>query len=200
MRSAKLPAAQSVCKVYRHTIMNSEEFKKQLLPIHNKLYRLSVRILANLTDAEDVVQEAYLKLWNLREKLGDIDNPKAFAVTVTKNLSLDRLKQRRTLSMNDSSQYLFLTDSINPFEQIEHTEDVVSVKTIINRLPDQQKSIIVLRDLEGLSFEEIQDVTGLSINTIRVNLSRARKVVRDQLIKFHNYGTERNKKTSGQIL
>jgi RNA polymerase sigma-70 factor (ECF subfamily) len=181
--------------------MTSEEFKNKLVPMHQKLYRLCYRFLGTVADAEDAIQEVYIKLWNMRDKLTGIQNIEAFSTTVTKNYCLDRLKLKKNVSMDDLLANTTIADHAqSPLAALENRENSIFVKQIINTLPDQQQSIIIMRDIEEYSFDEIQSVTGLDINNIRVNLSRARKQVRNELIKFHYYGTERNKKTAGKIL
>ncbi len=182
--------------------MNAEEFKQKVLPVNQKLFRLSFRFLDNLQEAEDTVQEVFLKLWGMRYKLNEINKIEAFAMTMTKNLCLDKLKSKRMVSIDDSNLNLHNKASINenPHEMSENRENLSIVRNIIDSLPEQMKSIMIMRDLEEYSFEEIQDITGLTMNNIRVSLSRARKQVRNELIKVHEYGTERNKNTSGKIL
>jgi RNA polymerase sigma factor (sigma-70 family) len=178
--------------------MNAEEFKQKVLPVNQKLLRLSFRFLGNIQEAEDVVQEVYMKLWDMRHKLSEINNVEAFATTVTKNHCLDRLKARRTVSLEENLQNLGNRESAseNPHQISENQDNISYVRLIIDNLPEQQKSIIKMRDIEQYSFEEIQEITGLDLNNIRVNLSRARKQVRDELIKVHGYGTEQNKTAS----
>ena len=182
--------------------MNSNDFKAKLLPVNQKLYRLCLRFLVHRDEAEDVVQEVYLKLWNMRDKLGEINNLEAFATTVTKNLCLDKLKSRRMISMDDLNNQFSTAVSAetDPHRLTENLDTFGMVRKIIDQLPDQQKSVIMLRDIDEFSFEEIEQLTGLNINTIRVNLSRARKQVRDEIIKVHEYGTESDKRSSGKIL
>jgi RNA polymerase sigma factor (sigma-70 family) len=182
--------------------MNAEEFKLKVLPVNQKLLRLSFRFLSNMQEAEDAVQEVYMKLWAMRDKLETINNVEAFATTVTKNLCLDKLKSRRTVSLDDQLSAISNRESASntPHQISENQENLAIVKIIIDNLPEQQKNMIILRDLEEYSFEEIQEITGLDLNYIRVNLSRARKQVRDELIKIHEYGTERNKTTSREVL
>ncbi|HEY4789357.1 MAG TPA: RNA polymerase sigma factor [Bacteroidales bacterium] len=182
--------------------MNAEEFKQKVLPVNQKLLRLSFRFLGNIQEAEDAVQEVYIKLWGMRQKLVEINNVEAFATTVTKNHCLDRLKSRHTVSLEDHLPNLTSRESVheNPHQISENQDSVSYVKLIIDNLPEQQKSMIVMRDIEQYSFEEIQEITGLDMNYIRVNLSRARKQVRQELTKVHEYGTERDKKTTGEIL
>jgi RNA polymerase sigma-70 factor (ECF subfamily) len=182
--------------------MNAEEFKAKVLPVNQKLLRLSVRFLGNLQEAEDAVQEVYTKLWVMREKLADINNVEAFATTMTKNLCLDKLKARHTVRLDDHLPAISNRESAleNPHHTSENQDSMSYVKLIIDNLPEQQKSVIILRDIEEYSFEEIQEVTGLDLNYIRVNLSRARKQVREELIKVHSYGIEQNKTTSREVL
>jgi RNA polymerase sigma factor (sigma-70 family) len=182
--------------------MNATEFKKRLLPVNQKLLRLSFRFLGNFQEAEDIVQEVYMKLWAMRDKLHNVNNLEAFSITVTKNLCLDKLKARRTVSLDAQLTTMTNREMLgdNPHQQSENREAVAIIKQIIDTLPEQQKNVIILRDIEQYDFEEIQNITGLDINYIRVNLSRARKYVREELTKFHAYGTERNKTTSGEVL
>lgn len=182
--------------------MNAEEFKHKVLPVNQKLLRFSFRFLGNVQEAEDAVQEVFMKLWGMREKLSEINNVEAFATTITKNLCLDKLKARRTVSLD--SQVLNINhreDTVpNPHQISENQDSADIVQRIIDHLPEQQKSVIIMRDIEEYDFEEIHEITGFDMNYIRVNLSRARKQVREELIKVHEYGTKSNKTTSGEIL
>lgn len=72
--------------------MDVDVFKQRFLPFHPKLYRIAYALLDNKADAEDILQDAYCKLWNKRDELGDIQNPEAFSITLVKNLCLDFLR------------------------------------------------------------------------------------------------------------
>lgn len=180
--------------------MNAEQFKQKLLPVSQKLFRLSYRFLGNSQEAEDAVQEVFAKLWNMRDKLGDIKNYEAFATTITKNHCLDKLKAKKTVSIEDNGITYSMSSKENPYQTVENENNHQIIKGIMDNLPDQQRTIMIMRDLEEYSFEEIEEHTGLNLNYIRVNLSRARKQVRDEFIKFHAYGTGSNKETAGKIL
>jgi len=168
--------------------------------MHQRLYRLCYRFLGTAADAEDAIQEVYLKLWNMRDKLTGIDNIEAFSTTVTKNYCLDRLKLKKTVRMDDLLTNSVVDSAQSPYHRVENYNNTFFVKQIIDTLPDQQKTIMVMRDIEEYDFDEIQAITGLDLNNIRVNLSRARKQVRNELIKVHDYGTEQNKRITGKIL
>jgi RNA polymerase sigma factor (sigma-70 family) len=178
--------------------MSAEEFKEKVLPVNQKLFRLAFRFLGNLQEAEDTVQEVFLKLWNMRHKLGEINKIDAFATTMTKNLCLDKLKSKRMFSIEDNNLNILNRESASedPHRLSEQNENMDIVKKIVDTLPEQMKSIMIMRDMEEYSFEEIHEITGLTLNNIRVNLSRARKQVKNELIRVHEYGTERDKNAS----
>ena len=147
--------------------MDTESFKREFLPYHRKLYCVAYRLLENAADAEDLVQEAYLKLWDKREGLSVISNPEAFSVTLVKNMCFDLLR---------SGKYVLSRQR----------------KDIIAHLPEQQQRIINMRDIKGCSYEEIEQVTGLNSINVRVLLSRARKKIREEFNKWNNYESRRN--------
>ena len=149
--------------------MDTAEFKQQFLPYHRKLYRVAFRLTGNPQDAEDMVQEAYLKLWNKRDELADVLNTEAYCVTLIKNLCYDVLRRSQ------------------PDEDGRPPEELNQVRRLIGRLPEQQKRVILLRDVNDCSFEEIEQATGLNAINIRVLLSRARKKIREQYNAIMNY-------------
>ncbi len=171
--------------------MTTETFTKQLLPFKNKLYRLSIRMLSDAQEAADTVQDVYLKLWNMREQLHHINNPEAMAMTMTKNLCLDKLKTKKKLA-TETSPVNVLSERVNPEVQYEFQETSQAIEHFINQLPEQQKWVMHLRDIEHYEFEDIETITGMNLNHIRVNLSRARKTVRERLIKLNTYEYQGN--------
>ena len=181
--------------------MNLEEFKINVLPLQDKIYGFSCRLMGDAEEARDVVQEIYVKLWRLREKLHTYRNLEAFAMTVTRNLCLDKLRARRTVSM-DGPYFPEEEDTgQQPDEMLENANAAKLARDIINDLPEQQRSVIHLRDVEGYEFEEIGEMTGMNINNVRVVLSRARKKVREELLKTYNdHENPGNRKTARKIL
>ncbi len=166
--------------------MKVEEFKRDVLPVKDKLYRFALRMLRNPAEAEDTVQEVFLKLWSKRENLKEYKSIEAFSMVMTRNLCLDKLKspRNRTSELIDSDLKVY---EGSPEKKYEMKDNIKYVHRIIASLPDQQKMIMQLRDVEGYEFEEIAEIMQMKLNAIRVNLSRARKTVRDTLIKKHNY-------------
>ena len=156
------------------------------LPCHAKLYGVACRLLENVEDAEDLIQEAYLKLWSKREELTLISNPEAFAVTLVKNMCFDLLRSGKYLS---DRQHLPLTEAQNalPADGRDAKDDAQLVRMLIARLPQQQRMVMMLRDVKGCSYEEVERLTGLNAVNVRVLLSRARKKIREEFTKWNNY-------------
>lgn len=171
--------------------MTIKEFTIKLLPLKNRMFRLSLSLMNNRDDAEDVVQEVYIKIWKMQEKLDRLKNIEAFMMTITRNLCLDKLKSKRNkfLTLNDDiTKYEFL----DPYEITEQIDLVNKVKSIMKQLPEQQRTIIHLRDVEGYDFNEIIEITGWDMNYLRVNLSRGRKKIKETILKLQHYEPSRN--------
>jgi len=148
-------------------------------------------MLSDHEEAQDTVQEVFLRLWSKREKLDEYRSIEAFAMIITKNLCLDKLKSSRSRNIELKDQ-LETPGSITPYDHTEKTDMKNKAINIINTLPEQQKMVIQMRDVEGLDYDEIAEVMEMSLNNVRVNLSRARKKVRDILIKAQNYEFSNN--------
>ncbi len=166
--------------------MTIEAFKKEVLPLKNRLYRLALRLLIDHMEAEDVVQEVFMKLWSKRNQLQQYRSIEAFAMVITKNKCFDILKSKRYKIMKGLSADL-VVNHMSPYSYAENADSVDHVLALINKLPELQKIIIHLRDVEGYDFDEIAEITELNMNAVRVNLSRARKNVREGLIKVNKY-------------
>ncbi len=178
--------------------MDAKEFKTEVLPLKNKLYRFASRMLDDSEEAGDAVQEVFIKLWNMRDKLHTLNSLEAFAMTVTRNYCLDRIKARRTVSLEQTRSLLFEEDKNENIEKLTEQRDTVRhIRQIMARLPEQQRMIIQLRDIEGYEFEEIEQVLDINLNTIRVNLSRARKKLREIYINSVNNGPEKSRSFTG---
>lgn len=175
--------------------MTKEEFKTRVLPTKGKLFRLALTMLNSRQEAEDTIQDAYLKLWNMRKELSEYNSIEALAVTMTKNLCLDKLRSYRSRKQNDGgleNVQMPAAGQYDPSETVELSESMQYVHEIIGQLPDQQRMIIHLRDIEHYTYEEIAEMTGLKVNNIRVALSRARQTVRKEYLKKQNYEHRKN--------
>lgn len=167
--------------------MNQSDFLKSVLPFKDKVFRLAKRLLVSTEEAEDATQELYFKLWRNKEKLAEYKNVEAFAMTMTKNYCFDRLKSKQASNLTlVHSNYKEKDTALE--KKIEQQDSVSQVHLLIDRLPEQQKLVIQLRDIEQYDFEEIGKMLDLKPTAVRVALSRARKTIRQELIKQHNYG------------
>ncbi|HEV8512284.1 MAG TPA: sigma-70 family RNA polymerase sigma factor, partial [Cyclobacteriaceae bacterium] len=128
--------------------------------------------------AEDVVQEVFARLWSRKVSLENINNIKAFAFKMTRNLCLDKIKLRKQ-KVGKTEKSMLLVSDFNPHELAEIKDMISIVQKIISFLPEQQRLVIQLKSIEELSFEEIEEITDMSVNSIRVNLSRARKTINE---------------------
>lgn len=165
--------------------MTASAFKMKFLPLSRRMYWTAWQFTGNTQEAEDLVQEAFLKLWQKRELIDDIKNTEAYCTTLIKNLYLNQIRRRQIPITDEPSDELTAVneDESDIEEKLEKKEESTQVKWLIEQLPEQQRKIITLHDMEELSNEEIQQQTGLQPTNIRVILSRARKTIRDKLIK-----------------
>jgi RNA polymerase sigma factor (sigma-70 family) len=169
--------------------MDSAEFKTKIIPLGRKLYNFARLLLNDETEAQDAVQEVYIKLWNYRNKMKTLDNTEAFAMKITRNWCLDRLKAKKpVLIENYNKSYDFQKEKNNPHSIMENSDKLNEFNNIMQDLPEQQRMIIQLRDVEGYEFEEIAGILNMNMNAIRVNLSRARKKIKESIIKNESHG------------
>ena len=167
--------------------MNQNDFVKLITPIKDKLFRLSKRILVSTEEAEDATQEVILKLWNNKENLDSYKNIEAFSMTMIKNYCFDQLKSKRSGNLKlVHDNYIDREPSLE--KQLEAKDSLNWVEKAINELPEQQKLIIQMRDIEEYEFEEIAKIMEMNETAIRVALSRARKTIRAFMLKTNDYG------------
>jgi RNA polymerase sigma factor (sigma-70 family) len=168
--------------------MTQNEFVHLTNPFKDKLFRLAKRLLVSTEEAEDATQEVILKLWNKKENLSQYNSLEAFAMTITKNYCLDQLKSKR--AQNLKIVHNNFTDNEASLQQkLEDQDSLNWVEKIIIQLPIQQQIIIQMRDIEQCEFEEIAISLEMNETAIRVALSRARKTIREFMLKMHRYGT-----------
>ncbi|WP_020526632.1 RNA polymerase sigma factor [Flexithrix dorotheae] len=165
-----------------------EDFKNRVLPTKNKLYRFAFRIVGDTDEAEDIVQEVFLKVWNNRSEMHLYRNMEAWCMRLTKNLSLDKVKSKSFKTSREKQEVDLPLNGYSPHQQTEWNDVLQKIDVFINELPEKQKHIIQLRDVEGYSYKEIADILELDLNQIKVNLFRARKTIKDKLQKTESYG------------
>ena len=169
--------------------MNLETFQNSVFSVKNKLFRFAFRLLGSSDEAKDVVQEVFIKVWNGREQLHEVQNLEAWCMRITRNLSLDRLRQqqrRQTDSIEKGAQVQH--SDLSPLENTEINESMKRIGELMAALPDKQRQVMHLRDIEGYSYQEICEILEIDMSQVKVNLFRARNSVRENLQKMDTYG------------
>lgn len=167
--------------------MNQNEFINLIEPFKDKVFRLAKRLLVSKEEAQDATQDILVKLWDKKNGLEQYKNVEALAMTMTKNYCLDQLKSKR--ASNLKIVHTNFTDREAGLDRkIEDQDSWSWVEKTINDLPEQQRLIIQMRDIEQYDFEEISKMLDMNETAVRVALSRARKTIREKMTKTHQYG------------
>lgn len=161
-------------------------FRNNILPLKNELYRLALRITMNAADAEDVVQETMMKVWNRRDQWDQIESIEAFCLTICRNLSLDKVRRMDNQAQTLDAAYDPKDQEVasNPEEQAIQSDRVRLVRQMISQLPEKQRSCMQLRDMEGKSYKDIATVLDITEEQVKVNIFRARQTIREKFKKF----------------
>ena len=167
--------------------MTQVEFLKMVEPFKDKVFRLAKRLLVSREEAEDATQEILIKLWNNKNQIERYRNIEAFSMTMTKNLCFDKLKSKHSQNLKIIHNN-YKDNHITLQNEIELKNSVDWVAKLMEDLPDQQKIVMQLRDIEQYDFAEISKMLDMNETAIRVSLSRARKTIREKLTNTHHYG------------
>lgn len=170
--------------------MKKISFQNDVLPLKNKLFRLALRITLNREEAEDVVQDTMIKVWNTRERWQELDSIEAYSLTIARNLSIDRIKKmdNQNDSLEEQTTERLDETSSTPSERMIQKDKLDIVRNIINELPEKQRSCLQLRDIEGKSYKEIADILSITEDQVKVNIFRARQTVKQRFQQFDSYG------------
>ena len=170
--------------------MKKISFRNDVLPLKNELFRLALRITLNRAEAEDVVQETMIKVWNKRDHWDEIDSIEAFCLTICRNISLDKIKkaENQNQSIEEGHDAPDLSYTSNPEEQAMQRDRIRLIRHLIDHLPEKQRSCMQLRDFEGKSYKEIAQVLGISEEQVKINIFRARQTIKHKYIETEDYG------------
>ncbi len=181
--------------------MTPEKFRKEIIPEGRRLYSFAFRYLNIREEAEDVVQDVLTKLWEERDTLGKYLNISALATTMTRNMCIDRIRKKKTIRIDDNEVHSIIGGMEEMTGLIIEWEEASSLaKKIIYRMNEPYKSAVILRDIEGYSYEEAAEVLEMNINALRTVLSRARKSVREELENIYSYGTGKDRGAAKKVL
>jgi RNA polymerase sigma-70 factor (ECF subfamily) len=171
--------------------MKKISFRTDVLPLKNELFRLALRITLNREDAEDVVQETMIRVWNRRDQWEQIESIEAFCTTICRNLALDKTKRASNQDASLDDEGHDAPDhsySANPEEQAMQRDKVERVRRLMNLLPEKQRTCMQLRDVEGKSYKEIAAVMDITEQQVKVNIVRARQSIKQEYLKQEQYG------------
>ena len=168
--------------------MQEISFRDDILPLKDKLFRLALRITFDRAEAEDVVQDTMIRVWNKREEWTQFGSIEGYCLTVAKNLAIDRSQKKEAQNVELTPEMEEESEISGPYDQLVNNERMSIIHRLINELPEKQRLIMQLRDIEGESYKEIAKILNLTEEQVKVNLFRARQKVKQRYLEIDEYG------------
>lgn len=158
-------------------------FRNDILPLKDELYRLALRITQNHAEAQDVVQETLIKVWNQRDQWADIASVAPYCLTICRHLAIDhcRRSSRQPLPLDAGDATADTSWHANPEQQLLSKDRMARLRQLISRLPEKQQTCLQLRDVEGHSYQEIATIMDISEEQVKVNIFRARQALKKMI-------------------
>ncbi len=163
--------------------MQGNDIVNLVSPFKDKLFRLALRIVGSTHEAEDVIQEVLVKVWKKKDQFLELNNKEAWCMTVTRNLCIDKIRARKMRTSDVTEHYDIKDKTLTPSEEAESNDRMGQIVALINALPEKQRTVVQLRDIEGYSYKEISEITTLKLDQVKVYLHRARITLRAQITK-----------------
>ena len=168
--------------------MQTLDFRRDILPLKDKLFRLALRITYDRAEAEDIVQETMIRVWSRRDEWSSFSSVEAYCLTVARNLAIDRSERMDARTVELTAEAEQTSDTSSPHELLVSKERMLLLHRLIAGLPEKQRTVLQLRDVEGKSYREIAEILGITEEQVKVTLFRARQKVKQQFIDRENYG------------
>ncbi|WP_455095924.1 RNA polymerase sigma factor [Prevotella koreensis] len=169
--------------------MKNISFRNDVLPLKDVLYRLALRITLSHEEAEDIVQDTLIKVWNRRDEWQTLESIEAYSMTICRNLALDAIKKKDNNNESLEQGIAETSDQTSdPHELMIRKDRIEMVKQLVNRLPEKQRSCLQLRDFEGKTYKEIAEILAITEEQVKVNIFRARRSIKQQFDKADSYG------------
>ena len=169
--------------------MKEIDFRYDLLPLKNKLFRLALRSTLDSAEAEDITQDTLLRVWSRREYLKNVDSIEAFCMTICRNLALDQQEKKSAQNLSLDAAAVDTTDNaLLPDEKMEREEKMAQVQYLFNLLPEKQRTALQLRDIEEKTYKEVAEIMGVTEENVKVLIHRARMTIRQKYEKIEQYG------------
>jgi RNA polymerase sigma-70 factor (ECF subfamily) len=168
-----------------------EAFEKLIEDYQTKVFNIAFRMIGNYDDASDLAQEVFLRVYKSLKGFKEQSSFSTWIYSITKNVCLDEIRRRKNknvvyldedirLNDGDVARQLESRDD-TPEETAERNELRRQINDVINKLNDEHRMVIILRDIQGFSYEEIGEITGCPEGTVKSRINRARKLLREML-------------------
>ena len=168
--------------------MKKISFRTDILPLKDKLYRLALRITCDTAEAEDIVQDTLVRVWDKRDEWDLLQSVEAFCLTICKNLSLDRREKKEAQHVMLDESLHNRPDASTPYDRLAAREGLGLLRDLLEELPQVQQDIVQLREIEGKSYKEIAAILNLSEEQVKVYLFRARQRIKRKYTEIQEYG------------
>ena len=160
--------------------MTAEEFKKRILPIQSAMQLVAERMLGNESDAEDIVQDVFLALWQKRDDLGHIGNIEGYCIQATRSHCIDRLRKLKIHAAHAETIRIISDDAIlNEVDETLHRSQLLH--DLLSQLPETQRQIIILKYFEDYDTVQISQALGISQSNVYTTLSRATHFLKEKI-------------------
>lgn len=168
--------------------MQEPDFRRDILPLKDKLFRTALRITLDRAEAEDVVQETLLRVWGKREEWTQLESVEAYCLTVARNLAMDWAgkKDSQTVALTPDMEQA--TEVESPYNRLVDKEHLALLRRLMDELPEKQRDVLCLRELEAKSYKEIAGALSLTEEQVKVYLFRARQKIKQRFTEIENYG------------
>ena len=163
--------------------MSLEVFKQRILPMKDKLFRFAFRLLQDVEEAEDAVQDVMAGVWMKKDQWDQWNSLEAYCMTATRNNCLDRIRKKKLLSVREETALQVRSTDTNPYEKMMGKEIMITIRKCIDELPENQQLVVRLREMDGFSYNEIAEILGMSMDQVKINLFRGRNAIKKSIIK-----------------
>ena len=163
--------------------MSLDLFTQRILPMKDKLFRFAFRLLQNVQEAEDIVQDVMVRVWQKREEWALWQSVEAYCMTATRNSCLDRIRRKKLISVQEEKALHVSSTDKDPYEHMLNKEILTQIRKCVDSLPENQQQVVHLREIEGFSYNEIAALLNMSLEQVKTNLFRGRNAIKKSITK-----------------
>lgn len=160
--------------------MDNKEFKEKIIPLQSAMQLLAERMLGDVNDAEDIVQDVFMSIWERRNDLDGHPNPQGYCIQMVRNRCIDLLRKRKRHDEHAESIRL-MTDEAVMMEVEETQEKSRILRRLLGELPDRQRRAIEMKYIEECDTEKMMNALGMSSSNVYTTISRALQTLREKL-------------------